>query len=448
MDLAQQFVSLLACPKTGSEISVKDNQLVSTQDQVHYPIINGIPWLFRNPLHSMVDWSVKLNHFNQVLSDEVRVLQNDLKKSQGPTKQRLQMLSEGKQKFQTTVNQLVSPILKAKVSSKPIYDALSDRAPNTQNLLSYEANLYRDWVWGDEENQLTCDLIFDKLAQSEINNMLVLGAGSCRLAYDLHQKIQPSITIANDINPLLLFAAKQILSGNDLSIAEFPLHPRGLKNIVLDHQIKGCEKQPENFYLLFSDAATPALAKHQFDLLITPWLIDIQPFELSKFLKSINYYLPIGGQWLNFGSLVFNQNREALCYSIDEIHSIAKKAGFDIEAISEHEIPYLKSPHNAGYRMENVCCWRAIKTEHAEPIKDLQNLPQWILDINQPIPNTKEIQSFAFSHQLYAELAAKIDGKKSINQIAKRISREKAMDENEAIAMVKNFYLKIIQQTL
>ena len=111
MDLDQQFVSLLACPKTASGLEIKDNQLVSDKDAVHYPIINGIPWLFKNPLHSMVDWSVKLNHFNQVLSDEIRVLQNDVKKAQAETKRRLELLLEGKKAFQMTVNHLVSPIL-------------------------------------------------------------------------------------------------------------------------------------------------------------------------------------------------------------------------------------------------------------------------------------------------------------------------------------------------
>lgn len=448
MDLDQQFVSLLACPKTASGLEINDSQLVSKTDAVHYPIINGIPWLFKNPLHSMVDWSVKLNHFNQVLSDEIRVLQNDVKKAEATTKRRLELLLEGKKAFQITINHLVSPILKAKVSSKPVYDALSDRAPHTQNLLSYEANLYRDWVWGQQENQQTCELVLNKLSQKQVQRMLVLGAGSCRLAYDLHKNINPGITIANDINPLLLFAASEILTGKDLDIAEFPLHPRGIDNVVLHHQIKACEKSPDNFYLLFSDAAAPALAKHQFDLVVTPWLIDIQPFALSQFLKSVNHYLPIDGQWLNFGSLVFNQKRDSLCYSVEEIHTIAEEAGFVIEEISEHEIPYLKSPHNAGYRMENIYCWRAIKKQHLEQSSDLQNLPNWILDINQPIPKTKQIQSFAFSHQLYAELAAKIDGKKSIQQIGKKIARERSMDESEAIAMVKNFYLKIVQQTL
>ncbi|TQV76545.1 hypothetical protein FLL45_00855 [Aliikangiella marina] len=447
MNITPQFIDLMACPESGENLSLKDNQLVSQQSKCHYPVINGIPWLFRHPLHSMVDWSVKLNHFNQIFSDDIRQLKNELKKASDYTQPRLEKLLSGKTLFQQAVIELVSPILSAKVASKPVYDALSDRAPHTQNLLSYEANLYRDWVWGDEENKLSAKIIMQRIGTLQPKNVLVLGAGSCRLAYDIHRLLGSATTIANDINPLLLFAANKILSGEALEIVEFPAHPINTESVALSHSIAGLEKWPDNFYLLFSDAATPAIKSAAIDLVVTPWLIDIQPFELRKFMTCLNHYLPMGGHWVNFGSLVFNQSREALCYSIDEIKALAHEAGFEIEESESQVIPYLKSPHNAGYRMETVFSWRARKVKEVKQTESLQNLPNWILDINKPIPATREIQSFAFSHQLYAELAGKIDGKHSIVQIAKKIAREKSMDEQEAISMVKNFYLKIIQES-
>ena len=448
MEISEKLLSILACPESQESLSVKDGQLVSSKSNIHYPIINGLPWLFRHPLHSMVDWSIKLNHFNQVTSDEVRQLKNELKKAPKYSKQRLETLTTAKESFQQTVSQLVSPILSAKVASKPVYDALSDRAPHTQNLLSYEANLYRDWVWGSEENENSSKIVLDKLGSLEKESVLVLGAGSCRLAYDLHCAISPSMTIANDINPLLLFAANEIFSGNDLSIYEFPAHPRNVESVAVKHQMKSIKSWPKNLHLLFSDAATPALKPKSVDCVITPWLIDIQPVELTRFMNCLNYYLKPGEHWINFGSLVFNQNREAFCYTIEEIKSLAAESGFKIEDVSEHEIEYLKSPYNAGYRMENVWCWRAVKTHDVELPQNLQNLPDWILDINKAIPANRDIQSFAFTHQMYAELASKINGKQSIRQIANKIARERSMDENEAISMVKNFYLKIVQQSI
>jgi len=448
MNINDRLLAVLACPETGQALEIKDQQLATQDSSRHYPIIKEIPWLFRNPLHSMVDWSIKLNHFNQVLNDEIRQLKNEIKRAPKLTRPRLALLLQGKQSFQQTVSELVSPILSAKVASKPVYDALSDRAPHTQNLLSYEANLYRDWVWGDEENKISAQIVLNKIQSEKVNNLLVVGAGSCRLAYDLHQALNPALTVANDINPLLLFATNEIISGRGLNIYEFPAHPKTAESVAVSHQIAGLTDWPENFHLLFSDAAIPAMQPAAFDLLVTPWVIDIQPFELVTFMKCLNHYLPIGGEWVNFGSLVFSQNRDAQCYAIGEIEALAEQAGFKIESLSQDELPYLKSPYNAGYRMENVSSWRAIKVKDMAHSNHLQNLPDWILDIDKAVPATKEIQTFAFSHQMYAELAAKIDGRKSIKQIASRIAQEKSMDKQEAINMVKNFYLKIIQQTI
>lgn len=450
--LNPNLLNLLSCPVTGSALSLDDNQgqvqLVNQEKSCFYPIINNIPWVLKNPLHSMVDWSVKLNHFNQVLNEEIRVLGNELKQASGETARRLQKLHDNKCVFLNGVTELVSPILKAKVSGKPVYDALSDRAPNTQNLLSYESNLYRDWVWGDEENEISLSIVSQHLDQLSPKNILVLGAGACRLAFDIHNQIKPNLTIANDINPLLMFAAQTILNGASLELPEFPAHPVDLESVAISHKIENRFERPDNFHLLISDALKPAILNGSIDTVVTPWLIDIQPFELTKFLRAVNQYLPQGGTWINFGSLVFNQGRESFCYSIDEIQSIAQNAGFEIEEIKSEQVPYLKSPYNAGYRVESVWNWQATKVKDCKLTEDLQNLPSWMLDTSQKIPATKELQAFAFSHQMYADLASKIDGKSSIDTIAKSISKQRKMDGDEAKAMVKNFYLKIIQNQI
>ncbi|MGX5174539.1 hypothetical protein ACUR5C_11020 [Aliikangiella sp. IMCC44653] len=454
--LSKGFISKLRCPKSGSSLQQVDTQLASTSTHTesteHYPIINGIPWLNKNPLHSMVDWSVKLNHFNQVLSEEVNLINNELKSCSEIVKPRLQTLCKGKQNFIQQVNELVSPVLKAKVASKPVYDALTDRVPHTQNLLAYEANLYRDWVWGEQENRVTADFAYSMLQQTTNNEMLVIGAGACRLAYDLHQKIslhsQNNITVANDINPLLLFAANQILFGPGLTIGEFPPAPKTDKDIFINHEIPACHNPPENFHLLFSDAATPALQAESFDTIVTPWVIDIQAHELSEFMRALNHYLPIGGQWINFGSLVFNQKKQAMRYSLSEIKQLAKVCGFEIEIERQIETPYLKSPYNAGYRMENITGWRAKKIQHCKHNPNLQVLPHWLTQTELPIPKTKEIQAFAFTHNMYADLASLIDGKLSLQQIAQKLAKEQAIDKAEALAMLKKFYLQLVQQKL
>lgn len=392
----------------------------------------------------MVDWSVKLNQFQQVLSQEITDLNNQRKKAPPFSHQRLDKLIEGKTEFLQQVSQLVSPILKAKVASKPVYDAMSDRAPTTQNLLSYEANLYRDWVWGEKENKLSLEILLKLIGKEATGNLLVLGAGSARLAYDLHAQLNPNLTIANDINPLLLFAAKEIIKGKGLNIYEFPAYPISSDSVAINHSIDALDLPPDNFHFLFSDAAKPALKKASIDLLITPWLIDIQPVELGKFVSSLNYYLPVGGIWCNFGSLVFNQSRDAFCYSIDEIKDILAQNGFELECVNQDQMPYLHSPYNAGYRVETVYSWRAKKVKDVTFPAIPDNLPDWIIDTQKPVTKTREIMGQAFSNQMYADILNLVDGKRSMQQIAKKIAVSHKIDESESLAMLKQFLVKLI----
>ncbi len=438
------FIDILQCPKTGESLAFQDNQLVSSTSHEHYPLMNGIPWLHPNPLHSMVDWSVKLNHFYKVITAEIDALENDLSQADTITHDRLNRVLDGKRAFLEQVTDLISPIVTTKVASKPIYDALSDRAPNTQNLLSYEANLYRDWVWGEEENELSCNLIIDTLEKKDTDKLLIVGAGACRLAYDLHINLTPSMTVANDINPMLLFSAQRILHESGLEIVEFPMQPKAADNVAIHHKIPRMEHKPENLYLLFSDAAKPAIKAKSMDVIVTPWLIDIQPFELKIFLRSLNHYLDIGGYWVNFGSLVFSQGRDSLCYAIGEMEAIAEACGFKIERLEQKEMPYLKSPYNAGWRMENIWCWRAKKVSDVKADGGLQHLPEWILDTSVNVPLSNDIKNTAFSYKTYNEILSLNDGKHSLSQMARRFARKKNMDEQETVSMFKTFYMKAL----
>lgn len=445
MPLAQELCELLVCPTNQNPLILEQNTLFSDDKNTHYPIINGVPWLLPNPQNSLTDWGIKLNHFNQVLLSEIQSLEKDVTRSTGATQERLNRLLTAKQVFIRRVSELLLPVVSAKAGTKNAYDALHDRAPTTQNLLSYEANLYRDWVWGEEENRITADLIYSHMQGLKCDKLAVLGAGAGRLAIDIHKKCLPQITVATDINPLLVMAAEYLLQDQTFSFYEFPLQPRKTEFVAVEHQIKG-EAKPKGFHFLFSDVTKPCFKHAAFDSVLTPWFVDIQPLEFGRFLQQLNQYIPIGGHWINFGSLVFNQKRDTLCYSIEEVIEIAHTKGFKIENIQEHDIPYLKSPYNAGHRMEHVWSWSAQKIADVEPLKLTQNLPAWLLDDKQPIPQTQYFQQFSFTHRIYSQLSALVDGRTSISKISRKLARQNKMDETEALNLTRKLFQDIYRQ--
>ncbi|MFL0811315.1 MAG: hypothetical protein K6L76_12930 [Agarilytica sp.] len=443
--LSEELIALLQCPLTQRDLSHLGVELSCADGEITYPLIEGVPWLLPNPQNSLADWSAKLNHFGQVLLSEIKTAESNIKHAEGESKKRFELLLNAKQNFLKRVAELLMPLLHSSNASKNIYDALRDRAPNTQNLLSYEANLYRDWVWGEEENNLTADMISNLLQPEQCNKLLVLGAGAGKLALDLHEAWQAKLCVATDINPLLVLAANYLLKNKSLPFVEFPSQPRRLEYSAVEYDIQGRER-PDNFFFMFADATKPCFKAGAFDTVVTPWFIDIQPLEFGKFLRQLNHYLPIGGQWINFGSLVFNQKRDALCYSLEEVKEIALKQGFEIKSIEEKEVPYLKSPYNAGHRVENVWLWRAEKIADTKTLNNPQVLAPWLLDLTQAIPKAQYIEQFAFTHRVYAQLAAEVDGKTSINKIAKKIAKQNRLEEREALHLVNEFFIDLYRQ--
>ncbi|MEM6640175.1 MAG: hypothetical protein AAF610_09760 [Pseudomonadota bacterium] len=446
MDMHDALQEVLRCPTTGNALGLANGSLETADGAHSYPLIEGVPWLLPSPRNSLLDWGAKLHHLQQVIQSEVAQLERESKRSSGPTRQRLSTLQHAKQVFLTEVIALMRPVVTTKVATSALYDALRDRAPSIQNLLSYEANLYRDWIWGDQENAQGCQIVRDAIGATAPQRMVVLGAGSGRLAHDLHDAYRPELTVATDINPLLLMAANRVFDGRGFRLHEFPAQPRCTEDQAIEHTFTGLDHWPTGLSLAFADATNPPFASNAFDVAVTPWLIDIQPHELTLFLRQLNSYLPVGGRWINFGSLVFNQSRDAHRYAIEEISGIAEAAGFAMGEPTETEMPYLKSPYNAGYRVERVWSWSATKERDIARKMEVQVLPSWLLDIDQPIPRTRYFQAFEQQHRSYAALTADIDGKTSIRKLGGRMARQNRGDPHEATEMVRQFLLEIYQQ--
>ena len=442
MNVSQSFLDLLGCPETGQPLFLSDDQLRTSDGKHAYPMVGGIPWLIAHPRNSLLDWGAKLNHFQQTLLQEISELEVSVKTAKGAVHDRMECLLLAKRDFLLEITKLIEPVTTSKVAASEQYNALLDCAPTTQNLLSYEANIYRDWQWGEEENTLSKNMVLE-FAPKELGKLCVLGAGACRLALDLHREAKPELTVATDINPLFLLSVEKLISGDSFLLTEFPLHPKLTEYVAIKHSMNALETRPDNFHLCFSDAAKPAFRKHAFDTVLTPWLIDIQPHEFKRLLSQLNQYITVGGRWLNFGSLVFNQKRESLCYSSDEVVELAAEAGFEIEEMTQKEIPYLKSPYNAGYRMENVWAWEAIKRSDVEPEPSVQVLPEWLTDTQRPIPVNKDFQSLYAQNHFLSDLFSRLDGRRSIRQIANDLAARDQSNVYELERMLISYFLRL-----
>jgi len=223
---------------------------------------------------------------------------------------------------------------------------------------------------------------------------------------------------------------------------EFPIAPRDAEShaILRTLAAPGPLDVPVEFVL--ADASRAPFAPGSFDLVITPWLIDVLDEDLASFAPRINALLEPGGRWLNTGSLAFAQSDPALRYTLEEVLAIAEAAGFAPPEPDERRMPYMCSPASRHARMESVVTFCAIK-ERAVDAPAQAPVPPWLADPRAPVPALPEFQSAALTMRIYGYLATLIDGRRSIVDMAQVLEKERLMTTEDALPAVRGFVRRL-----
>lgn len=185
--------------------------------------------------------------------------------------------------------------------------------------------------------------------------LLVLGAGAGRLAYDVHQECAPELTVVLDINPLLLFTARRMFTGERLELWESPLAPRESTDVAVRRVLCAPRPARPGIECGFADALDPPFAEESFDVVLTPWLVDIIDEDFAVLAARINRVLTIGGRWVSFGPLAFAQRRPALRYSTQEVTDLLEETGFSLASLEAARIPTCSRPRAATVGSRRCC---------------------------------------------------------------------------------------------
>jgi len=215
----KQLQSYLACPRCDkTPLSFDDGQFGCEACKIDFPDIDGIPWMFADPDASLGEWRNRLQFALQQLHNEISGLECELKdKELRPlTRRRVERYKKSTEQHRRSLQKLLKPVdLQSTNANYESYLALRTRLPSDQGLNTYYANIHRDWCWGDEENKASLKQIRSVLHDhAELGDVLVLGAGAGRLAYDIHRKLNCTRVVAMDFNPLLMLIAKAMAQGD------------------------------------------------------------------------------------------------------------------------------------------------------------------------------------------------------------------------------------------
>ena len=401
-----------------------------------------MPWLFAQPSVAIGEWRARFGRSIREHEEELRAATSALATVTpgSPGHARLRHWADAQRAQPKLLDELLLPMLDAAGNAAlETYLALRTRLPPEQGLVTYAANLHRDWAWGDEENQASLRAVCGAFADRKPSTLLVLGAGAGRLAYDLHHTFGCAHTVALDINPLLLYVAARVCDGGDLALWEFPLAPRAPLDCAVLRTLRAPAATRPGLHFVLADGRQPPIAAGAFDAIVAPWYLDIVQEGVAASVRRINRLLPPHGVWVTFGSLTFGGTNPAERWGIDEVTECIGTNGFTRPQAVEHDMPYLCSPASRHGRRERVLTLRADKAAECQPPATTNALPDWIVDGKTPIPATTAFQRQAATTRIHAFIMSLIDGRRSLADVAAVLEQQRLLSRNEAEAALRTF---------
>ena len=443
-----ELASLLACPRCDkSPLDSSEEAWHCKACKVDFPVIEGMPWLFAEPLATLGEWRGRLQFSLQQLSHEIAGLEKELQNDdlRDLSRRRVSRYKKAVETHKRSLQKLLLPVeIQSLQGNYETYLALRTRLPSDQGLNTYYPNIHRDWAWGEEENKASLKQIRAVLQDSaELGNVLVLGAGAGRLAYDIHTELNCTSTTAMDFNPLLMLVARSLTAGEQLKLYEFPIAPLSFEDEAILRKLEAPVPVDENFHLVFGDALRPPFPDNSFDTVVTPWLIDIIGEDLSILAARINRLLKDSGRWVNFGSLAFATPERARRYSPEEVKAIVSENGFSDPYVSQATIPYMDSPASRHGRRERVFSFASYKEREVSKPERHKALPDWIVTGKEPVPLSPSFRQQAMTTQIYSFIMSLIDGKRSIKDMAIVLEKQKLMTRDEAESAIRSFMTKM-----
>jgi len=441
-------IELLCCPRCRGPLT-DSGALSCATCATAYPRVDGLPWLFAEPVQALGEWRARIHgslagldvqaqRYRAALGDDV---------TRAGTRTRLKLLAAACSDHARRLRSLLAPVLGGADAAAPeVYSALGMSLPAGQGLVGYYANLHRDWCWGDAENAAACRIVDAALGPEPPGRTLLLGVGAGRLAYDLLRGRRPQPLVAADVNPLFLCAVQRLFAGERLELYEFPLAPRSSDTHAILRTLQAPQPAGAGCHLVFADASRAPFACGAFDTVITPWLIDVIDEDFATFAMRVNGWLRPGGRWISTGSLAFASEDPARRYALEEVVEIVTTAGFSGIEPREEQVPYLCSPASRHGRIETVVTFAGIKRESAPDPGPPRRVPEWLQRADVPVPLLPDLQGRQLELRVLSYVASLVDGQRSIRDLARVLVEQRLMTVEEAEPAVRAFLARLHEE--
>ncbi|HSS37706.1 MAG TPA: class I SAM-dependent methyltransferase [Polyangia bacterium] len=438
MPFTPAMAAALTCPGCAAgPLELVANSLRCPGCQVRYPFVGTIPCLVPDPPLWHAQWLSRLAEF---VTDTRATLAGWRADADAGAAQQLP-------RTRARIDRVIAACEDQRAGVEALFEDLRQgqaqllptRAePGANPLLEFSENLFRDWVWGDKEAELTRALVANAVDQP-LGRLAVYGAGTGRLAVDVHRSLAPAETWALDVNPLPVLVGERLLRGETVTLPEFPVAPHGEKDVVIQRDLRCPVAVREGFSFAFADALRPPFAPGSLDTVLTAWFVDATGRDFRETAAAVNRVLRPGGLWLNLGPLRFKESL-AQNYTIEEIWDLVASSAFDLGKRGREDVPYFDSPASGSRRIETVFWFAARKTGEAQPFASPDDTPPWIADASLPIPLTPQLVAFGQKSVFAGSVLTLVDGARSLSDVAAEMGRLWGFDSERIMDQLRAFF--------
>jgi SAM-dependent methyltransferase len=349
----------VVCARCASALDARTPEIACARCGQAYPRVGAIPVLLPRPDEHVQLWRRQLALLQAHGRDSVRVLEAQAQAAGVLPDGRVRLLGlaravrEQADDFTT----LLSPALGG---------PLEGEAPGLpRGVVEYSYTLFRDWGWtgtSPDENALALAAVRDVLSAAP-GRALVVGAGSGRLAYDLHRSLGARETAVIDIDPYLFVVAEAVVRGRAVRLTEASLNVMEATRVAQAWTLRAPDGPlgDDVFHFFLANGLAPPFADGAFDTIVTPWFIDRVPPEMGPFLDTVKRLLRPGGRWLNHGPLLYPPDVPfARRHGREELFDLAARAGFRVGRWSQARALHLVSPLSSSGKIERVLTFEAV----------------------------------------------------------------------------------------
>jgi SAM-dependent methyltransferase len=336
------------------------------------------------------------------------------------TRERCEALLAASQQQHSEIANLLAPLVPPATGQ-----AVARRDEPLPSLLTNIHYLFRDWGWPplpDDENARTLAAARRALGPGTIGRTIVLGAGACRLASELHRDAGASETIALDIDALLLVVADRVLGGGTAQLTEGYVDINELQRPATSWTLRAPALAGDRFHLVMADGLRPPFFDGAFDTVVTPWFIDAIPSDLRDAIGAVARLLRPGGRWVCIGPLRYAADVPiARRFSREEVFDLAGRAGLPIVRWEAATQLSLVSPQTGRGKLEWVMSFCAVRNPTIDDAPD-DEPPNWLLFGHIPIPAFDS--GPAPADALTRTVLAAIDGRRTLDELTDKVAAE------------------------